>query len=242
MELEGKGRGAHPRDDEFFAAKKLQILQEAVFDMSFLFTRSYAEASALKLVGDRYQLHQRQRLAILRSAASTEDLQLFAPKELELLKDQALDIDAFNLIILLESASGGGLILKGMDGCYRDLASVHGTYRMVELTSQLVRYLGKWLAQQEVAKVRWWIDQPVSNSGRLAALFREIGQEEGWDWEAETTPYVDREIAQAKGISVSTDKVIIRRCSKWSNVGRRFVDQMIPSAWIVDLGIRPPTL
>src|SRR6266404_1471952 len=43
-------------------------------------------------------------------------------------------IDGFNLILTLESALGGGVMLVGRDGCYRDMASVHGTYRRVEET------------------------------------------------------------------------------------------------------------
>ena len=45
-----------------------------------------------------------------------------------------LRIDGFNLILTLESAVGGGVVLGGRDGCYRDMASVHGTYRRVEET------------------------------------------------------------------------------------------------------------
>ena len=50
------------------------------------------------------------------------------------LRGRPLRIDGFNLILTLESALGGGIVLGGRDGCYRDLASVHGTYRRVEET------------------------------------------------------------------------------------------------------------
>ncbi len=239
MDLEGKGRGASPRDHDIFSSKMLERLREATLDMSFLIARDYAEASALKVVGDRYQLHQRQRLAVLRSASSAKDIAGSASKRCGDLRDQILDIDTLNLVILLESALGGGVLLKGMDGCYRDLASVHGTYRMVEQTGPLLRHFGRWLAERGVVGVRWWIDQPVSNSGRLASLLREIGEEAGWPWEAQTTPYVDREVAQAQGISISTDKVILRHCRQWNNAGREFVEAHIPEAWVFDLGISP---
>lgn len=239
MDLEGKGRGASPRDHEIFSPKTLERLRDATLDMSFLMARAYAEASALKVVGDRYQLHVRQRLAVLRSASSSLDITEIGGKACDDLRDQTLDIDTLNLVILLESALGGGVLLKGMDGCYRDLASVHGTYRMVDQTGPLLRDFGAWLVDRGVVRVRWWIDQPVSNSGRLASLLREIGAETGWDWEAQTTPYVDREVAQAQGISISSDKVILRHCTRWSNAGRQFVETFIPDAWVLDLAVSP---
>lgn len=58
-------RGKHPRDEELFARKWIPLLRDAVHDMSFLLTRRYAEAAALKLVGDHYQLTSRHRRAVL---------------------------------------------------------------------------------------------------------------------------------------------------------------------------------
>ena len=43
-------------------------------DFSWLLTRGYAEKGALKLVGDRFSLTERQRLAVMRSACSDQHL------------------------------------------------------------------------------------------------------------------------------------------------------------------------
>ena len=58
------------------------------------------------------------------------------------LAGQELWIDGFNLLILIESALAGGIILIGRDGCCRDLAGLHGTYRDVAETrtaAELIR-------------------------------------------------------------------------------------------------------
>ena len=58
-----------------FAPSVWPVLRAAVADLSWLLSRGYAEPSALKLVGDRFQLTERQRIAVMRSACSDQALQ-----------------------------------------------------------------------------------------------------------------------------------------------------------------------
>ncbi len=59
-------RGPHPQDAKLFAPDKIDALQLALADFSLLLTKGYAGKSALKLVGDKFSLTERQRLAIMR--------------------------------------------------------------------------------------------------------------------------------------------------------------------------------
>lgn len=131
-----KHRGPGPQDAQWFGSDAAPVLANAVADLSWLLTRGYAELSSRKLVGDRYRLVERQRTAVLRSASSDAALADRKSREISVdsLRGQPIRIDGFNLILTLESAIGGGIVLGGRDGCYRDLASVHGTYRRVEET------------------------------------------------------------------------------------------------------------
>ena len=63
-------RGPDPRDRDAFAPAAWPRLREAVADLSWLLTRGYAEASSLKLVGDRLALTERQRMAVRRCACA----------------------------------------------------------------------------------------------------------------------------------------------------------------------------
>ncbi len=145
-------------------------------DLAWLLSRGYADPSALKLVGDRYRLVERQRVAVRRAACSDQARDARRSRRVEpaSLRGQPLRIDGFNLILTLESALGGGVILGGRDGTYRDLASVHGTYRRVAETEPALRRAAAWLAEHEIGPCTWLLDAPVSNSGRVATLIRAV--------------------------------------------------------------------
>ena len=76
----------------------------------------------MKLIGDRYRLVERQRVAVARAACSDAALTDRAVRRVELdaLRERPLRIDGFNLLVTLESALGGGVVLACRDGCYRD--------------------------------------------------------------------------------------------------------------------------
>lgn len=141
-------RGPHPADAELFAPEMLPRLRQAVADFSMLLTKGYADKSALKLVGDRFSLTQRQRLAVMRSACSDRQRQSRLEREVpvEALAGRSIAIDGYNLLITIEAALSGGLLFKGRDGCLRDLASIHGTYRKVEETIPAIEQIGDFLA------------------------------------------------------------------------------------------------
>src|SRR5262245_31463067 len=94
-------RGAHPADYSLFSEEKLPTLLRAVKELSWLLSRDYKLASSLKLVGDRYALVDRQRLAVSRAACSDE-AQIRRSNScvpINELNNQSLIIDGFNLII-----------------------------------------------------------------------------------------------------------------------------------------------
>jgi hypothetical protein len=129
-------RGAHPADFDLFSESQSPILRSAVNDLSWLLTRGYAPTASLKLVGDHYQLRNRQRVALSRAASSDRKLEARRASCIPVSQISADDllIDGFNLLITLEAALSGGVVLCCRDNCLRDLASVHGTYRSVEET------------------------------------------------------------------------------------------------------------
>src|SRR5437868_14978741 len=67
-----KHRGAYLGDRELFADNQLLVLRASVGELSWLLTRGYTVKAALKLVGDRHALRDRQRLAVSRAACSDQ--------------------------------------------------------------------------------------------------------------------------------------------------------------------------
>lgn len=224
-----KHRGPGPEDVDWFCPDARHGLVAAVADLSWLLSRGYAEPSSLKLVGDRYRLVERQRLAVLRSACTDASLARRRENRLDDFRGRPLRIDGFNLILTLESALGGGVVLGGRDGCFRDLASVHGTYRRVEETRPALDLAARWLLEWSVGPCTWFLDAPVSNSGRLAAMIRAEG------WEAEVVPDPDAILVGPGDPVVTADSGILDRCGSWVNLARFLVEAGAPGAFVVDL-------
>lgn len=229
-----KHRGPGPQDRDWFGSAAQPELKAAVGDLSWLLSRGYALLSALKLVGDRYRLVERQRIAVTRAAcadaARADRASRCHPRET--LRGRPLRIDGFNLLLTLESALGGGVILACRDGCYRDLASVHGTYRRVAETEPALALAADWLSAWGVGPCIWFLDAPVSNSGRLAALIRAASP----NWSAEVVPDPDALLLQPGDLIATADAGILDRCGEWTNLARSLVEAGAPKAFVVDLG------
>jgi hypothetical protein len=228
-----KHRGPGPQDSAWFGDETRADLRSAVADLSWLLSHGYAETSSLKLVGDRYRLAERQRVAVLRSACSEDSLASRRSRELDVgsIRGRPLWIDGFNLILTLESALGGGVVLVGRDGCCRDLASVHGTYRRVEETRPALELAARLLEEWCVGPCTWLLDAPVSNSGRLAAMIRETIT----TWSAQVVPDPDAVLAVGDAIAVTADAAILDRCREWVSLARFLIERGVPGAFIVDL-------
>lgn len=230
-------RGAHPEDARLFEPSRLAPLRVAVSELSWLLSRGYQTKSALKLVGDRHNLRERQRLAVSRAACAEEDC---ARRRAGLISEAGVEgaglvVDGFNLIILLEAALSGGLLVRGRDGCVRDLSSVHGSYRAVEETERALLLAGRTLEMLKPASVLWLLDRPVSNSGRLAARVRETAAARGWPWEVRVEFNPDREIVRSNLVAVTSDSNVLDNVTRWLNLGSIIVEKYVEGAWVIDL-------
>ena len=230
-------RGPHPEDAELFAEENWPRLREATGDLSWLLSRGYAGESSLKLVGDRYDLALRHRIAVARSSCSDQSLASRGRRTAELaeLAGQPLEIDGYNILITIEAALAGGVILRGRDGCYRDLASVHGTFRRVEETFPAIELIGRFLAELRVGSCVWRLDSPVSNSGRLKGYLLEIAEKSGWNWSVALSHNPDQQLIASQAIVASADSVVLDRCGRWANLTVPLVCEKIPAARIINL-------
>lgn len=230
-------RGAHPDDAQLFARDQLPALRRAAGELHWLLDRGYALRSSLALVGDRHALTQRQRLALQRCACDASQLARRHAHEtpLDSLRGAELWIDGYNLLITVESALGGGVILIGRDGAWRDLASLHGTYRAVQETEPALRLIGESLATFGIASCHWFLDRPVSNSGRLRTLMLELAAASHWRWEVELDFNPDTRLAAAPAPVATSDSVVLDRCARWFNAACAIVSARVPAATILDL-------
>ncbi|MBI4578190.1 MAG: DUF434 domain-containing protein [Planctomycetes bacterium] len=230
-------RGRHPADAEAFSPEVQPTLRQAVADLSWLLSHGYADKSAVKLVGDRYNLVERQRIAVARCACSDAALARRTEHRVDAsaVAHRPLLLDGYNVLTTIEAALAGGIVLAGRDGCYRDMASMHGTFRQVRETLPALALVGEFLAARRVGEAVWLLDRPVSNSGRLKLKLIAVAAERTWPWRVELVGDPDAVLAATPDIVATADSMILDRCARWFNLAREIVIQHVPRAPIVDL-------
>jgi hypothetical protein len=212
-------------------------LRGAVADLSLLLGRGYSARAALQLVGDRYALRDRQRQALQRCAASDDAVARrragLVPRDA--LAGRAVWIDGYNVLLTVEAALSGGLVLLARDGAYRDLAAMNRHYKRVETTLPALEAIGRTL-ESAAATARWYLDRPISNSGRLAGAMLEVAAARGFRWEVELVASPDRVLRETAEIVATADSAILDRAARWVDLARWVVEVEVPGAWVVDLG------
>ncbi|MBS5607795.1 MAG: DUF434 domain-containing protein, partial [Enterocloster asparagiformis] len=167
-------RGYVPQDAVEFGPKYRDFMERAAVEVGFLINRGYDVKSASTFVGNHYMLSERQRMALARILSPEDMIEKRRRAEIgRFSPPQAVVIDGFNLIVTLEVAFSGSLLIGGADGTVRDLAGLRGTYRIVDKTELAVSAMFRYMGENGIRAAKIYLDQPVSNSGRLAALIRE---------------------------------------------------------------------
>jgi hypothetical protein len=222
-----------------FTPTTIEVLRLACEEAAWLLGRGYTSNSVIDVVGRRHQLHARQRLALQRSICSEGARQARARKQVDAIRvrDKTLQIDGFNLIIGLEVALSGGPLLRGADGALRDLAGLRGSYHMVEETDAALILVGEILDDLSAKAARFYLDSPVSNSGRLSSRIVERACRWKQPVEVELVANPDR-LLKHQFFVVSSDSVVLDESGSWFNFLDYAINSKIDSAWIVELGTR----
>lgn len=225
-------RGAHPEDLRLFDRTQLRRMRPAAEEVVWLLGRGYPMATAVEVVGDHHQLEARQRLALQRALCSPEQRKRRQARAIERTdaRGRTLLLDGFNVVITLEVALSGGLVLDCADGTVRDLAGLRGSYHPVAETDAALDLLGEELDALGPARVRVFLDAPVSNSGRLRARIEEHARRFATPLDATVVPNPDAILARAENV-VTSDSIVLDRCGAWLNLARFIVDRRVPHAW-----------
>jgi len=235
-------RGPHPKDSDCFDASALPALRRAVAELSWLLDRGYPKKAALTLVGDRHALRDRQRMAVQRCAASEEDRIARGSRAVSVrdLAGETLAVDGYNVLLTIEAALSGGVLLLGRDGVVRDLTSMSGHYRRMSSTRPALEAIAAFTAAASCRELLWLFDRPISNSGRLKKSIEEWAAAGGWPWQVELVASPDRDLVASSAIVATADSGVLDRCGRWFNLARAVVEASAPEAWMVDLSGRGP--
>ena len=200
-------RGYVPEDERNFAPEAIHTMQTASRHVRYLINE-----------GNHFLLSERQRLAIMRSLATDEQLAVRQSRQVQIsdLEGKEVWIDGFNTIITLEVMLSEGILFECMDGTIRDLAALRGTYRLIPETSEAVRMMLQALQKARISKATILLDEPVSNSGRLKALIADIGEEFGFELDIQILRDVDRSLYGRENV-ITSDSVILDHCEMLSH-------------------------
>lgn len=220
-------RGYSPKDETEFGKQALEKLHRAGEDLQYLLNRGYKIKGASEFVGNHFLLSERQRLALVRAVSSDENVNRRKAKEIKMpSRGSVVHIDGFNTIITLEVALSGSLLLKCMDGTIRDLAGLRGTYRLIDKTDTAITMIGRGLDSYQIGKVVFYLDAPVSNSGRLKQRIEELLHEFPFEVEVEVIHHVDSVLEKLDHV-ITSDAIILDKCISWLNVNERIIEDIL---------------
>lgn len=212
-------RGYYPDDERNFSETSLETLRLAAKHIQYLINEGYSIKNSSVFVGNHFLLSERQRLALVRSISTEEQLRQRKEKECtgKDLCRQTVFIDGFNTIITLEIALSDSLLLKCMDGNIRDLAGLRGTYRVIDKTARAVQVIAEVLKEWKVKKAVFYLDAPVSNSGRLKSLIVDVWKAYDIELDVMVINDVDKTLQEQAHV-ITSDAIILDKCKSWFNL------------------------
>jgi len=228
-------RGFVPTDERDFNRENMELLKKAQQDILYLVERGYPIKGASTFVGNHYLLSERQRLALVRATTSRDIIELRQKKRLERNElSGRVVIDGLNTIITLEVAFSKGVLVRCMDGTIRDLAGLRGTYRIIDETRAAIRILGEHLSGLDIQEAVFYLDAPVSNTGRLKTLIYELLDGCPFRVEVEVINNVDV-VLEGESRIVTLDAIILNKCGSWYNLVPDLLNDKLPEAPVIDL-------
>lgn len=228
-------RGYVLKDEEEFSKKSINKLYKAGEDLRYLLNRSYNIKGSSTFIGNHYLLSERQRLSIVRGISSDKSVENRKAKEIAInkLENQTVNIDGFNTVITLEVALSNSVILNCMDGTIRDLAGLRGTYKIIDKSELAIKLIGNILEKYKIKKAIFYLDSPVSNSGRLKLKILELLKDYNFQVEAKTINNVDT-VLESSDCVITSDAIILDKCNSWINLNKEIIKNNMLNTMYVD--------
>ena len=84
-----------------------------------------------------------------------------------------------------------------------------GPYKRVQKTEPAIILVENILKKMEVNKVDWYLDSPISNSGRLKKMLLEISEKHQFNWKVELVNTLDKVLVESCKIVIFSDGWVI---------------------------------
>jgi hypothetical protein len=208
-----------------------------ITDYRYLKNRGYPHKAALKIVGDHYRLSKMQRNCLFRGVVDTESSRATEKKivRADSLASKSLGVDWFNVMITVESYLKGFPVFVSDDGIARDSSSVHGSYRITEITVRAMEEIVRYIQTSGLARLEVFLDSPISHSGDVAHLLRiETGKHLRMETSISVVQSADYPLKGFDGVVASSDTIIISHALFVFDLARHVLER--------SFGFKPPEL
>ena len=126
-----------------------------------------------------------------------------------------------------------GTLILGNDNYIRDLAGLRGTYKLIDKTELALDYLYKFLQEKNIKQINFYIDSPVSNSGKLKMKILEYAEKYSITTEVNLVNNADVVLEKLDHV-VSGDAAILDKCISHVNIVRDILTKYIKNCNIVN--------
>lgn len=185
---------------------------KAAADYRFLLNRSYPQKATIKLVGDRYQLSGQERSLLYRGVSDRTSAGLRRSKIVQDAGHDPLFIDGYNILFTIGNYLAGRPVYVSDDGIVRDTGELRGRFGNKKIFERTLELVGEFMMAHQANEFHFFLDEPVSNSGRLASRLTSFMAVHNLRGTARTVRSPDHElITIEKGLVCSSDSVIMMR-------------------------------
>ena len=186
--------------------------KHAINDYIYLLERKYPQKAILKLIGDKYLLSGIERTILFRGIATQNKIVSRCTKlatENELYH-QTLHVDCYNTLITIGSYLNGSIVFVGNDNFLRDASEIHGKIFRTELFKKSLLLIFNYLKKINVYEVLFYLDKPVSYSGKLCQEINDWLKKENIKGNAQTCGSPDFILKNIDyGFCSTSDSIII---------------------------------
>ncbi|AEH06562.1 DUF434 domain-containing protein [Methanothermococcus okinawensis] len=184
-------------------------INEAKKDFKYLINRGYKKDYALNVVCNHYKIPKRDRLKIIRTIHTDEEIKTVKSKliDIEKLSNGEINIDGYNVLIGIEAFLKNKIVLCD-DGIYRDFMGIYGNYKINTYTEKAINLLFKLFKYYNIKPI-FYFDAQVSKSGELSKKIRTLMEKYNIDGEVFCVKNCDY-ILMNKEIVATSDSIIIK--------------------------------
>jgi hypothetical protein len=137
-------------------------------------------------------------------------------------------VDGHNVLITLECALKGLLLVAADDGFIRDVAEISRAFRASPETGEALEIMARYVSERFSGTVTVLYDSPMSKSGELARSTQDILTAQGLAAESRAVPVPEKELLAFPGALATSDTHLIDAREKIVDLAGEIIREGLP--------------